>query len=151
MPLAGKPATETFHNKISYSPSQPLLYLAAWLGRSFRRCQAHSGDAEYTPGLCCRCLGCPWRHGFVGAADVSGAACVSVVARRCRPARHVCCYFPGCRGVLWVRQVSGVWQVPRVLKMLLMKGVAAGSHETDGVGGGFVGLMIFESWVVSCI
>ena len=38
-----------------------------------------------------------------------------------------------------------------MLKMLLVKGMAPGSHETDGVGGGFVGLVIFESWVVSCI
>ena len=28
MPLAGEPATGMFHNKISYSPSQPLLFLA---------------------------------------------------------------------------------------------------------------------------
>ena len=96
MRLAGKPATEMFHNKISYSPSQPP-YLAAWLGRSFRRCQPHSGDGEYTPGLCCRCLGCPWCHRFVGAEDVSGAAGVlsvagvSVVASRCCHACRMCC------------------------------------------------------------
>ena len=46
---------------------------------------------------------------------------------------------PWVSGVLWVQQVSGVWQMPQVLKMLLVKGVAPGSHEADRVGGGFVG------------
>ena len=78
----------------------------------------------------------------MGATGVSGAAGVLGVTKI---AGVVCA--PGVRGALGlvasgmngVQRVSGVQWIPWAQKMLLVKGVAPGSHKADGWGSGRVG------------
>ena len=93
MPLARKPATEMFHNKILYFPSQPLLYLAEdrgsgwglWLpdlgGASNSVSPTGAGRAVGTLlGFAAGVSGAPGVTGVMGAVGVWGVAGVAGVA-----------------------------------------------------------------------
>ena len=84
MPLARKPATEMFHSKILYFPSQPLLYLAEDRGSGWGLWLPDLGGASnsVSPTGAGRAVGTllGFAAGVSGAMGVWGVAGVSGVA-----------------------------------------------------------------------
>ena len=84
MPLSRKPATEMFHNKILYFPSQPLLYLAEDRGSGWGLWLPDLGGASnsVSPTGAGRAVGTllGFAAGVSGAMGVWGVAGVSGVA-----------------------------------------------------------------------
>lgn len=109
MPFAGKPATEMFHNKILYFPSQPLLYLAEGRGSGWGLWLPDLGGASNTVSPTVGAVGT-----FLGfAAGVSDAAAITGVM--------------GAVGVWGVAGVSGVANVVGITR-------ATGFTSAQGVG-----------------
>ena len=120
-----------FHNKISYSPRQPLLYLAEGRGSGWELwlpglvgASDHVGRTRvsgFPLGLCCRFFRRPGVTGVMGAASVLGVSVLGVSLVFRVPWVSLVPWVPG---VPWVRQVAGVRWVFQVSQVLLLSRVS---------------------------
>ena len=134
MPLAGKPVTEMFHNKI-YFPSQPLLYLAEGRGSGWELWLPDLGGASNTVsptegavgtllGFAAGISGAPAITGVMGAVGIWGVAGVSGVANVTGITRAT--GFTSAQGVGRAVGAAGVGDVA---------GASAGEDATGGGSG----------------